>query len=52
MKKAIVLGGTEDHIKLIELLKNRGYFVILIDYYKNPPAKKAADLHIQERACA
>lgn len=46
--KAIVLGGTDDHIALIENLKDRGYYTILIDYYDNPPAKKAADLHIKE----
>ena len=46
--RAIVLGGTDDHIKLIELLKSKDYFVILVDYYENPPAKNAADKHIQE----
>jgi biotin carboxylase len=45
---AIVLGGTNPHIELINNLKNRGYYTILIDYYENPPAKSAADLHIQE----
>lgn len=44
---AIVLGGTEDHIRLIEILKNRGYFVYLIDYHKNPPAATHADIHLQ-----
>jgi carbamoylphosphate synthase large subunit len=48
MLKSIILGGTEDHIALIENLKNRGYYTILIDYYDNPPAKKVADLHIKE----
>lgn len=47
-KKSIVLGGTDDHIALIENLKKRGYYVILIDYHVNPPAKEVADLHIQE----
>lgn len=46
--KAIVLGGTAPHIELIKQLKNRGYFVILVDYLDNPPAKFFADLHIQE----
>lgn len=45
---AIVLGGTNPHIELIHQLKNRGYYVILIDYLENPPAKKHADQHIQE----
>jgi biotin carboxylase len=48
MKKAIVLGGTNDHIRLIELLKEKGYYVILIDYYENPPARAFADKHIIE----
>jgi len=47
-QKAIILGGTDDHIALIENLKKRGYYTILIDYNANPPAKVAADLHIQE----
>ena len=34
MKKAIVLGGTRPHITLIQKLKDRGYYVILIDYPK------------------
>ena len=50
MKKAIVLGGTEDHINLIEILKNKGYYTILIDYYENPPAKTISDEHIRESA--
>ena len=45
---AIVLGGTSPHIELIHQLKERNYYVILIDYLPNPPAKKHADLHIQE----
>lgn len=50
MKTAIVLGGTHDHIYLIELLQTQNYFVILIDYLADPPAKKAADEHIAESA--
>ena len=45
---AIVLGGTEDHILLIENLKSRGYKTILCDYLDNPPAKSFADLFIRE----
>lgn len=45
---AIVLGGTVPHIGLIELLKGEGYSTVLVDYYENPPAKHAADIHIQE----
>jgi biotin carboxylase len=45
---AIVLGGTNPHKKLLEKLKNRGFFAVLIDYLPNPPAKLTADLHVQE----
>ena len=45
--KAIVLAGGYDQINLIEKLKERGYEVILVDYYLNPPAAKYADKHIQ-----
>lgn len=45
---AIVLGGTVPHKELIEQLKKRGYFTILVDYLQNPPAKAVADIHIQE----
>lgn len=48
MKKAIVLGGTEDHIRLIEILKDKGFYTVLIDYFEYPPAKKIADVHIRE----
>jgi carbamoylphosphate synthase large subunit len=45
---AIVLGGTSPHIALLENLKKRGYYTILIDYLENPPAKLFADEHIKE----
>lgn len=48
MKKAIVLGGTHDHIRLIEILKEKGYYTVLVDYLENPPAKEFADEHIRE----
>lgn len=48
MKKAIVLGGTTPHITLIQKLQERGYYVILVDYLGNPPAKAYADKHVQE----
>ncbi len=47
-KIAIVLGGTPDHVSLIEVLKNKGFYVFLIDYYENPPAKEFAHRHIRE----
>lgn len=45
---ALVLGGTVPHVHLIELLKERGYYTILIDYTPNPPAKEYADEHVLE----
>lgn len=47
-KTAIVLGGIVPHIALLEKLKERGFYTVLIDYYQNPPAKGAADLHLPE----
>ena len=45
-KTAIILGGTIPHCELIQQLKSRGYYTILVDYYDNPPAKVYADMHI------
>lgn len=42
---AIVLAGTNPHIALIENLKARGFYVLLVDYLDSPPAKKSADEH-------
>ncbi len=47
-KIALVLGGTAPHIELINQLKGRGYYTILIDYFDNPPAKSVADEHLKE----
>lgn len=47
-KVAIVLGGTDPHVVLAEKLKERDYYVVLIDYLDNPPAKKIVDEHIKE----
>ena len=44
---ALILGGTNPHIHLINKLKRRGYFTVLIDYLDNPPAKEYADIHVQ-----
>lgn len=46
-KTAIVLGGTVPHIRLVQKLKDRGYRVVLVDYYPNPPAKPFVDKHVQ-----
>jgi len=45
---AIVLGGTIPHAELLNNLKKRGYYTILIDYFESPPAVNNADLHIKE----
>lgn len=42
---AIVLAGTIPHIPLIENLKARGYYVLLVDYLEEPPAARVADEH-------
>lgn len=47
MNKAFVLGGTVPHIELIRQLHERGYYVYLIDYTNNPPAKAVADEHLK-----
>lgn len=47
-KKVIILGGTHDHIALIEKFKRRNYYIILIDYFDNPPAKKFSDYFVKE----
>ncbi len=44
---AIVLGGTAPHVLLVNKLHERGYYVVLVDYLINPPAKKVADEHVQ-----
>ena len=47
---AIVLGGIRPHIELIQKLKDRGYYTLLVDYAENPIAKSVADEHIKENA--
>lgn len=47
MKKAFVLGGTVPHIELIRQLHELNYYVYLIDYTNNPPAKSVADEHLK-----
>lgn len=46
-KTAIVLGGVQNHIHLINRLKERGFYTILVDYLENPRAKEAADEHVR-----
>lgn len=45
---AIVLGGTNPHVTLVNKLKDRGYYTVLVDYLPNPPASRVADAHIQK----
>lgn len=45
MKNVIVLPGTRWQIPLVQKLKNRGYYVIVFDYYENQPAYEYADEH-------
>lgn len=47
---AIILGGTIPHGLLIQLLKKRGFYTILIDYFMNPPAAEFVDIHYMESA--
>lgn len=44
--RIVVLAGGADQIALINELKCRGHFVILVDYFENPPARQYADKHI------
>lgn len=44
--KILVLAGGSDQIALINELKERGHYVVLVDYFDNPPAKAYADKHI------
>jgi biotin carboxylase len=48
MKIALVLGGTYPHRALIQKLKDRGYYTILVDYLDHPAAQECADEHLQE----
>ena len=48
MKKALVLAGGLPQIELIKELQQRGYFVILADYYENPIARDYADRFYQK----
>jgi phosphoribosylamine-glycine ligase len=44
--KILVLAGGSDQIALINELKRRGHYIVLVDYFDNPPAKSYADKHI------
>ena len=44
--RIVVLAGGSDQIALINELRSRGHYVILVDYFECPPAKPYADEHI------
>lgn len=44
--RIVVLAGGSDQIALINELRGRGHYVILVDYFECPPAKPYADEHI------
>lgn len=44
--RIVVLAGGADQIALINELRKRGHYVILVDYFDFPPAKPYADEHI------
>ena len=46
-KKAIIMGGHNNHILLANKLKARGYYTILVDYLDSPPVAKLVDEHVQ-----
>lgn len=46
-EKVLVLAGGFDQIAFINKLKKKGKYVILADYFENPPAKNYADEHFQ-----
>lgn len=46
-KIAVVLSGVVNHRILLNKLKERGYYTILVDYLENPPARTAADEHVR-----
>lgn len=45
--KALVLAGGFPQIELIKQLKDRGFTVVLADYYEQPVARKYADIFYQ-----
>lgn len=44
--RILVLAGGSDQIAFITILKEHGHYVLLVDYFKNPPAKSYADRHV------
>ena len=44
---AVLLGGTSPHAVLAQKLRSRGYYILLVDYLDNPPARPFVDEHVQ-----
>lgn len=42
-KKLLILGGANQHLKLVEAAKNMGVYTIVTDYLKDSPCKKVCD---------
>lgn len=47
VKKVIIMGGHNNHVLLARKLKERGYYIILVDYLDSPPVAEIADEHVQ-----
>lgn len=45
-KTAMVLGGIHNHRILVEKLKERGFYTILVDYLEHPPAAEVSHEHV------
>jgi len=45
--KLMVLGGGNCQLNLIKRAKERGHFIILIDYLKNPVGRAFSDIHLR-----
>ena len=43
----VVLGGSNAQLNAVVRAKQKGYFVILLDYLNKPPAAAYADIHVQ-----
>lgn len=44
-KKLLVLGGGEKQVPIIQKAKQLGYYVVICDYFSNPPGKLYSDAH-------
>ena len=44
-KNLLVLGGGEKQVPIIQKAKQLGYYVVICDYFSNPPGKLYSDVH-------